>query len=195
VNSWRYTFLVVRGWTWSTKYSMAVQLSHHNRIATHIAGDVNASHSTLGAVVAEAIMNREYPYWSVRVNAMTADGITIGVASLTEQPSLLRRLGSSRESFGYNCYATLWHQNLRIPYGHPYCAGDVVGVYLDYQKRQLAFYVNNKYLNCASQDVALFSGSPLHLAVTMSYDGDSVTVLPPQRQPPSKRKSAPNIRA
>ena len=105
---------------------------------------------------------------------MTADGVTIGVATFSVDKGA--RLGSSSDSFGYNSYATLWHQNLRVPYGKPYQAGDIVSVHLDFVKQRLRFYVNKKCLSCAWSSEDLVQ-KQLYLAATLSYPGDSITIM------------------
>jgi hypothetical protein len=43
----------------------------------------------------------------VRIDKLTSDGITIGVASVREE--------ISTTWLGFNSYATLWHQQVRVP--------------------------------------------------------------------------------
>ena len=173
VNSWKYTFNVLRTWAWNAELLPEdVELSECNRTARCLQA---ARPGGKASVIADAVIDPEYQYWSVRVDRMRGDGITVGVAAVREE--------ISNTWFGYNSYATLWHQNVRVPYGRAFVAGDVVSVHLDFRKSRLAFYVNGQFLNVASRDVGLVQRK-LHLAATMAYEGDQVTILEPQHQPP-----------
>lgn len=175
VNSWKYTYGVVRTWAWNSQLvSDDVLLSNFNRTVRSRSG---AQAGVKTSVIADAVIDPEYQYWSVRVDRMRSDGITIGVAAVREE--------ISNTWFGYNSFATLWHQNVRVPYGRAFVAGDVVSVHLDFRKHRLAFYVNGQFLNVASRDAALVQRR-LHLAATLAYEGDQVTILEPLHLPPKQ---------
>jgi hypothetical protein len=173
VSSWKYTYNVLRTWSWNTDLLPEdVELSNHNRTARCTQ---TARAGGKASVIAHAVVDPEYQYWSVRVDRMRSDGITVGVAAVREE--------ISNTWFGYNSFATLWHQNVRVPYGRAFVAGDVVSVHLDFRKSRLAFYVNGQFLNVASRDRDLVQRK-LHLAATLAYEDDQITMLAPQHLPP-----------
>ncbi len=177
VSSWKYTFNVLRTWAWNAELLPPdVALSDHNRTARCLQ---TARACGKASVIADAVIDPEYQYWSVRVDRMRSDGITVGVAAVREE--------ISNTWFGYNSFATLWHQNVRVPYGRAFVAGDVVSVHLDFRKSRLAFYVNGQFLNVASRDLDLVQRK-LHLAATLAYEGDQITMLEPQHLPPRQHQ-------
>ena len=89
---------------------------------------------------------------------------------------------------GFNSYATLWHQQVRVPYGRRFAAGDIVSVLLDYGKRRIAFYVNHEFINVASREAGLLMRK-LHFAATLAYEGDQLTLLPPLQSPPRQQRA------
>lgn len=190
-TSWRHTFGIVSRWTWDDQYGndARMRLSNSNRTVTALGSDDDgaASMPSTTAVICRALIDAEYPYWSVRVDHMTADGITIGVATLETQLGL-GRLGSGQDSYGYNSFASLLHQNIRVPAGRPYIPGDVVGVYLDLERKQLAFYLNGVFSFASASRKSDIFQKPLHLAVTLAYPGDQVTILQPLNKTPAGKR-------
>ncbi|KAG1709648.1 hypothetical protein DVH05_020304 [Phytophthora capsici] len=79
-------------------------------------------------------------YWEVLVERMADPcGVMVGVA-----PSEAFETGDSSEAVGYAATGVIVHSGVEVCRAQAFAAGDTVGVYLDMNRKQVAFFLNDE---------------------------------------------------
>ncbi|KAL3658817.1 hypothetical protein V7S43_016185 [Phytophthora oleae] len=79
-------------------------------------------------------------YWEVLVERMTDPcGVMVGVA-----PSEAFEDGDSSEAVGYAATGVILHSGVEVCRAQAFAAGDTVGVYLDMNRKKVAFFLNDE---------------------------------------------------
>lgn len=79
-------------------------------------------------------------YWEVLVERMADPrGVVVGVA-----PSDALETGTQEEAVGYAATGVIFHSGEEVCRAQAFAVGDTVGVYLDMNTRQVAFFLNDE---------------------------------------------------
>eukprot|EP00484_Ammonia_sp_Unknown_P024311 CAMPEP_0197049336 /NCGR_PEP_ID=MMETSP1384-20130603/24496_1 /TAXON_ID=29189 /ORGANISM="Ammonia sp." /LENGTH=808 /DNA_ID=CAMNT_0042481599 /DNA_START=30 /DNA_END=2456 /DNA_ORIENTATION=+ len=122
----------------------------------------SSSASWLGGRANVGVMKGRYYF---EINVISADGVRVGWCSTAASYGC----GLDAQSWGYGFTAKKAHNGNFDPYGVQFSAGDFVGCYVDFTKKEISFSVNGKYCGVAytSQDIANMGNSPLFPCVVI----------------------------
>ena len=68
---------------------------------------------------------------------------------------LSKGVGDTPDSFGYNGVERLKCNDNKNPYGEIWTIGDVIGCYIDFNKREISFSRNGKDLGVAFKEIPI----------------------------------------
>ncbi|ETI54692.1 hypothetical protein, variant 2 [Phytophthora nicotianae CJ01A1] len=106
-------------------------------------------------------------YWEVLVERMVdPQGVMVGVA-----PSEAFEAGVTEEAVGYAATGVILHSGVEVCRAQSFAAGDTVGVYLDMNTQQVAFFLNDEAQpNEVEAEMATQDGETAHSDGTVEPD-------------------------